>query len=66
MPQAIIVCDLACHRSCLQAPVRQNKTLSEQARLLNATLGIGPTVLTALLKKLAELCTLCRSKIASL
>ncbi len=44
----------------------QDQALSEQARLLNAVPGIGPTVLATLLGELPELGTLCRRKIASL
>ena len=40
--------------------------LAEQARLLSAVPGIGPTVLATLLGELPELGTLCRRKIASL
>ncbi len=40
--------------------------LAEQARLLAAVPGIGPTVLATLLGELPELGTLCRRKIASL
>lgn len=40
--------------------------LAEQARLLSAVPGVGPTVLATLLGELPELGTLCRRKIASL
>lgn len=40
--------------------------LAEQARLLAAVPGIGPTALATLLGELPELGTLCRRKIASL
>lgn len=46
--------------------IAQDQVLSEQARLLNAVPGIGPTVLATLLGELPELGTLCRRKIASL
>lgn len=46
--------------------IAQDQTLSEQARLLTAVPGIGPTVLATLLGELPELGTLCRRKIASL
>jgi transposase len=50
--------------------IAQDQALSEQARLLNAVPGIGPTigptVLATLLGELPELGTLCRRKIASL
>ncbi|WP_309690652.1 RES family NAD+ phosphorylase [Sphingomonas sp. SORGH_AS_0870] len=44
--------------------IAQDQLLSEQARLLNAAPGIGPTVLATLLGELPELGTLCRRKIA--
>ena len=44
----------------------EDQALSEQARLLTAVPGTGPTVLAALLGELPELGTLCRRKIASL
>ncbi|MET3436795.1 transposase [Sphingomonas sp. 1185] len=46
--------------------IAQDQVLSEQAHLLNAVPGIGPTVLATLLGELSELGTLCRRKIASL
>lgn len=46
--------------------IAQDQALSEQAQLLNAVPGIGPTVLATLLGELPELGTLCRRKIASL
>ncbi|WP_139330561.1 transposase, partial [Sphingomonas sp. Sph1(2015)] len=46
--------------------IAQDQALSEQAHLLNAVPGIGPTVLATLLGELPELGTLCRRKIASL
>jgi len=46
--------------------IAQDQALAEQARLLNAVPGIGPTVLATLLGELPELGTLCRRKIASL
>ncbi|ANC88686.1 transposase (plasmid) [Sphingomonas sp. NIC1] len=46
--------------------IAQDQALSEQARLLTAVPGIGPTVLATLLGELPELSTLCRRKIASL
>jgi len=46
--------------------ITQDHALAEQARLLTAVPGIGPTVLATLLGELPELGTLCRRKIASL
>lgn len=46
--------------------IAQDQVLSEQARLLAAVPGIGPTVLATLLGELPELGTLCRRKSASL
>ena len=46
--------------------IAQDRALSEQAQLLTAVPGIGPTVLATLLGELPELGTLCRRKIASL
>lgn len=46
--------------------IAQDQVLSEQAHLLNAVPGIGPTVLATLLGELPELGTLCRRRIASL
>ncbi len=46
--------------------IHADQTLAEQARLLAAVPGIGPTVLATLLGELPELGTLCRRRIASL
>ena len=46
--------------------IDEDATLANQARLLAAVPGIGPTVLATLLGELPELGTLCRRRIASL
>ena len=46
--------------------IAQSPELAEQARLLSAVPGIGPTVLATLLAELPELGTRCRRRIASL
>ena len=46
--------------------IAQSAELAEQARLLSAVPGIGPTVLATLLGELPELGTRCRRRIASL
>jgi len=46
--------------------IAEDQALSEQATLMSAVPGIGPTVLAILLGELPELGTLCRRKIASL
>lgn len=46
--------------------IAEDRALAEQARLLSAVPGIGPTVLATLLGELPELGTLCRRRIASL
>jgi len=46
--------------------IAQSPELAEQARLLSAVPGIGPTVLATLLGELPELGTRCRRRIASL
>lgn len=46
--------------------IAQSPELAEQARLLRAVPGIGPTVLATLLAELPELGTRCRRSIASL
>jgi transposase len=50
----------------IAALIAASQALSEQARLLSAVPGIGPTVLATLLGELPELGTLCRRRIASL
>lgn len=50
----------------IAAFIAEDQALAEQARLLTAVPGIGPTVLATLLGELPELGTLCRRKIASL
>jgi transposase len=50
----------------IKAMIAKDKALAEQAALMNAVPGIGPTVLAILLGELPELGTLCRRKIASL
>ena len=54
------------HGSRDRRPDRDQPALAEQARLLSAVPGIGPTVLATLLGELPELGTLCRRRIASL
>ncbi len=49
-----------------KAIIKQSRELTEQASLLAAVPGIGPTVLTTLLGELPELGTLGRRQIASL
>jgi transposase len=50
----------------IAALIETSPALAEQARLLSAVPGIGPTVLATLLGELPELGTLCRRRIASL
>ena len=50
----------------IAALIAASPALAEQARLLSAVPGIGPTVLATLLGELPELGTLCRRRIASL
>jgi len=50
----------------IKALIAKDQTLTEQATLMSAVPGIGPTVLATLLGELPELGTLCRRKIASL
>lgn len=50
----------------IKALIAADHALAEQAALMRAVPGIGPTVLAILLGELPELGTLCRRKIASL
>ncbi|MCQ9156935.1 transposase [Acidomonas methanolica] len=50
----------------IKAMIAADRTLADQAALMSAVPGIGPTVLAILLGELPELGTLCRRKIASL
>ncbi|MCQ9156311.1 IS110 family transposase, partial [Acidomonas methanolica] len=50
----------------INAMIAADRTLADQAALMRAVPGIGPTVLAILLGELPELGTLCRRKIASL
>lgn len=50
----------------IKSLIDKDQRLSEQAALMRAVPGIGPTVLAILLGELPELGTLCRRKIASL
>lgn len=50
----------------IKSLIDKDQTLSEQAALMRAMPGIGPTVLAILLGEFPELGTLCRRKIASL
>lgn len=50
----------------IAALIADDQTLHDQAKLLIAVPGIGPTVLATLLGELPELGTLCRRRIASL
>nr|WP_268743585.1 transposase [Gluconobacter thailandicus] len=50
----------------IKSLIDKDQTLSEQAALMRAVPGIGPTVLAILLGELPELGMLCRRKIASL
>lgn len=50
----------------IAALIAASPALAEQARLLSAVPGIGPTVLATLLGELPELGALCRRRIASL
>jgi transposase len=62
-PEAIAARAEALDPACLAALDRE---LREQARLLRAVPGIGPTVPATLLGELPELGTLCRRRIAAL